>query len=99
MRVFKILQYSEMKINCVKKITVRYDSIRECPLTVLKIFHTLAAGPLNVEALRLQPIEPIGKSGTVPILKLKVSKLMCIYTMYMYIHIYYILSSNKDIFV
>ena len=74
MRVFKILQYSEIKINCVKKITVRYDSIRECPLTVLKIFHTLAAGPLNVEALRLQPIEPIGKSGTVPILKLKVDK-------------------------
>ena len=74
MRVFKILQYSEMKINCVKKITVRYDSIRECPLTVLKIFHTLAAGPLNVEALRLQPIEPIDKSGTVPILKLKVDK-------------------------
>ncbi len=62
--VFKILQYSEMECNCVRKITEgvfrKYSTLWqhkcESPMTVLKILCIL--GP------RLQPIELIGKSGT-----------------------------------
>jgi hypothetical protein len=60
--VFKILQYSEMECNCAKKITevllestVRCDVmyIYESPMTVSTFSHTLAAGPLNFEAVGL----------------------------------------------
>jgi len=33
-------------------------------MTVLKILYTLAGGHLNFAGPRLQPIVPIGKSGT-----------------------------------
>jgi hypothetical protein len=57
--VFKILQYSEMECNCVRKITEglfrKYSTLWqhkcESPITVLKILYTLARGPLNLEAL------------------------------------------------
>ena len=72
MGVFKILHYSEMECNCVRKITEglfrNYSTLwqHECesPITVLKILYTLAGAPLNVEGPWLQAIEPIGKSGT-----------------------------------
>jgi hypothetical protein len=60
--VFKILK----ECNCVRKIpeglSRKYNTLRqlkcESPITGLKILDTLERGP------RLQPIEPIGKSGT-----------------------------------
>ena len=59
MRGVKILQYSEMEYNCVRKITEelfrKYSMLLqhkcESPITVLIILYTLAGGPLNFEAL------------------------------------------------
>jgi hypothetical protein len=55
--VFKILQYSEMECNCVRKITEgwfwKYSTLwqhkGESQITVLRILYTLAGGPLNFE--------------------------------------------------
>jgi hypothetical protein len=61
--VFKILHYSEMECNCVRKFITEelfrnYSTLWqhrcECPLTVLTIVCTLAG----------DPVEPIGKFGT-----------------------------------
>ena len=57
--VFKIMQYSEIECNYVRKITEgllrKYSMLWqhkcESPITVLKIFYTLAGSPLNCEAL------------------------------------------------
>ena len=73
-RVFKILQYSEMECNCVKKITKglfrKYSRLWkhkcESPITIKNIIH-LGRRPPKCWGHRLQPIEPIGKSGTVSI--------------------------------
>ena len=46
-----------MECNCVRKIT-------EGLFRKYKILYTLAGGPLNFLDPKLQPIEPIGKSGT-----------------------------------
>ena len=70
--VFKILQYSIIECNCVRKITEglfrKYSTLWqhtcESLITVLKILYTLVRGPLNLKDPRLQPIAPIGKSGT-----------------------------------
>ena len=70
--MFKILQFSEMECNCVRKITEglfrKYTTLWQhewkSPITVLKILYTLAGDPLNFEALGFSPIAPIGKSGT-----------------------------------
>ena len=59
MRVFRILQYSEMECTCVRNITEglfrKYSTLGqhkcESPITVLKILYTLAGGLLNIEAL------------------------------------------------
>ena len=56
--VFKILQYSEMEFNCVRKITEglfrKYSTLWqhkcESPITVLKIWYSFAGGPLNFES-------------------------------------------------
>ena len=68
----KILQYSEMECNCVRKITEvlfrKYSTLwqHKCEslITVKNIIH-LGQRPPKVWGPRLQPIEPIGKSGTV----------------------------------
>ena len=61
--MFKILHYSEMECNCVRKFITEelfrnYSTLWqhrcECPLTVLTIVYILAGGPF----------EPIGKFGT-----------------------------------
>ena len=57
--VFKIIQYSEIECNCVRKIAEglirKYSTLWqhkcESQITVLKILYTLAGGPLNFEAL------------------------------------------------
>jgi hypothetical protein len=67
-----ILQYSEMECNCVRKITEglfrKYSTLwqHKCEslITVKNIIH-LGQRPPKVWGPRLQPIEPIGKSGTV----------------------------------
>jgi len=70
--VFNILQYSEMECNCVKKITesfclksrVRYDNIRmKVQWQCQNIIH-LGRKPPKCCCPRLQPVKPIGKSGS-----------------------------------
>jgi hypothetical protein len=59
MRGIKILQYSEMEWNCIRKIIeglfrkhiTLWQHKCESPITVLKILYTLAGGSLNVEAI------------------------------------------------
>ena len=70
--VFKILQYSEMECNCVRKITeelLRKNSTLwqhkcESPNNIAKNNIHLSRRPPKFWGPRLQPIEPIGKSGT-----------------------------------
>jgi hypothetical protein len=59
MKVYNILQYSEMECNCVRKITEglfkKYSTLWqhkcESSVTVLKILNILDGGLLNFEAL------------------------------------------------